>query len=138
MGANVQLEPVTHESILMVRPQAMRRALTNLIDNALRYGQNHAALSLEQSAGYVRIKLRDKGPGIAEADQETVFKPFTRLEPSRNSSTGGVGLGLSIARDIAQAHGGDITLENIRAGGRVEGLEVTLRLPRQVQPVLDS
>ena len=119
---------------LMLRPQAMRRALSNLIDNALRYGDSVAHLSLEQSTTFVRIKIADEGPGIAEEAQETVFKPFTRLEPSRNTSTGGVGLGLSIARAIAQGHGGDVTLENKRdAKGSITGLEVTIRLPRAVQ-----
>ena len=118
---------------LMVRPQAIRRALTNLIDNALRYGVA-AVVSMEQSVGFVRIKVTDQGPGIADAEQEMVFKPFTRLEPSRNSATGGVGLGLSIARDIAQNHGGDVTLDNLRnEAGEIVGLEVTLRLPRQLQ-----
>ena len=118
---------------LMLRPQAIRRAMTNLIDNALRYGKT-ATVSIEQSIGFVRIKVADQGPGIPDAEQETVFKPFTRLEPSRNSSTGGVGLGLSIARDIAQSHGGDVSLENLRnESGAIVGLEVTLRLPRQVQ-----
>ncbi len=121
---------------LMVRPQAMRRALSNLIENALRYGGAQARLTLEQSIAFVRIKVTDAGPGIAPADHETVFKPFTRLEPSRNTATGGVGLGLSIARDIAQSHGGDISLENQKDGdGRITGLEVTLRLPREVQPL---
>jgi two-component system osmolarity sensor histidine kinase EnvZ len=119
---------------LMLRPQAIRRALTNLIDNALRYGGGTAVLGLEQSATFVRIKVADAGPGIPEGEQETVFKPFTRLEPSRNSSTGGVGLGLSIARAVAQSHGGDVTLENVKdAKGLIIGLEVTLRLPRAVQ-----
>ncbi len=121
--------------VLMLRPQAIRRALTNLIDNALRYGGGEATLTLEPSATFVRIKVTDVGKGIPEAEQETVFKPFTRLEPSRNTQTGGVGLGLSIARAVAQSHGGDVTLENQRdAAGKVTGLEVTLRLPRAVQP----
>lgn len=121
---------------LMLRPQAIRRALTNLIDNALRYGGGVARLSLEQSLTFVRIKVADEGPGIPAAEQETVFKPFTRLEPSRNTETGGVGLGLSIARAVAQGHGGDVTLENQRGeDGKVTGLEVTLRLPRAVQVI---
>ncbi len=117
---------------MMLRPQAMRRALTNLIDNALRYGKT-ARVELEQSIGFVRIKVTDAGPGIPEEEFETVFKPFTRLEASRNVKTGGVGLGLSIARDIAQSHGGNITLENQKDNeGNLTGLEVTLRLPRGV------
>jgi two-component system osmolarity sensor histidine kinase EnvZ len=132
-GADVafgESAPVT----LMVRPQAMRRAIANLIENALRYGNGIARLSLEQSIAFVRIKVLDAGTGIPESEHETVFKPFTRLEPSRNINTGGVGLGLSIARDVAQSHGGDIALENQRdADGQVTGLEVTFRLPREVQ-----
>jgi two-component system osmolarity sensor histidine kinase EnvZ len=133
-GRNVRYrsgEPVE----LTLRPQAMRRALTNLIDNALRYGGGQAELGLELSATFVRIKVMDSGPGIPDARMEEVFKPFTRLEPSRNSETGGVGLGLSIARAVAQSHGGDVTLENIKDNsGKISGLEVTLRLPRAVQP----
>ena len=119
---------------LMLRPQAIRRAVANLIENALRYGGGVAEITLEQSIAYLHIRIIDRGPGIPESDRETVFKPFTRLEPSRNVATGGVGLGLSIARDIAQGHGGDITLENqCDAEGNVTGLEVILRLPREVQ-----
>lgn len=117
---------------IMVRPQALRRALSNLIENALRYGSK-ARVEMETSQAFVRIKVIDYGPGIPEDDHETVFKPFTRLEASRNVSTGGVGLGLSIARDIAHSHGGTITLENLRDGrGNILGLEVTMRLPRML------
>lgn len=127
----VRLDPCD-TTTLSVRPQAIRRAMTNLIDNALRYGRS-AQLELEQTVAFVRIKVIDRGPGIEEDDQETVFKPFTRLEASRNVKTGGVGLGLSIARDIAQNHGGTITLENQRdETGTITGLCVTLRLPREV------
>jgi two-component system osmolarity sensor histidine kinase EnvZ len=118
--------------LMMIRPQAMKRALSNLIDNALRYGHK-ARVEMETSQAFVRIKVIDYGPGIAEDDHEMVFKPFTRLEASRNVATGGVGLGLSIARDIAHSHGGTITLENLKDGrGQVLGLEVTMRLPRVV------
>jgi two-component system osmolarity sensor histidine kinase EnvZ len=114
------------------RAPAIRRCLQNLIDNALRYGKQ-AEISLELSAGYVRIKVADSGPGIPEASHATVFKPFQRLEASRNSKTGGVGLGLSIARDIAQSHGGDITLENRRNdAGDIVGLNAVVRLPREL------
>jgi two-component system osmolarity sensor histidine kinase EnvZ len=123
---------VCEAATLSVRPQALRRALTNLIDNALRYGRR-ATIDLEQTMAFVRLRVIDAGPGIPEADHETVFKPFTRLESSRNIKTGGVGLGLSIARDIAQSHGGSITLENQKnRDGTITGLAVTLRLPREV------
>jgi two-component system osmolarity sensor histidine kinase EnvZ len=121
-------------AVLMVRPQALRRALTNIIDNALRYGGGKAEVALEQSLTFMRIKVTDQGTGIPEIEQEAVFKPFTRLEPSRNLATGGVGLGLSIARAVAQSHGGEVTLLNLRDDdGKVLGLEVTLRLPREMQ-----
>jgi len=119
---------------LMIRPRAMRRAVGNLIDNALRYGGGIAEVSLEQSQTFVRVKVLDHGPGIPAEELENVFKPFTRLEPSRNSETGGVGLGLSIVRAIAQSHGGDVTLENRHdETGAVIGMEATLRLPREMQ-----
>lgn len=134
-GRDVTYTALREPIELTLRPQAIRRALTNLIDNALRYGGNVATLALEPSATFVRIKVTDQGPGIAPGMQEEVFKPFTRGEPSRNVETGGVGLGLSIARAVAQGHGGDVTLENQRGkGGDISGLEVTLRLPRAVQP----
>ncbi len=130
-GQAVRLRECVPET-LMIRPNAMRRALTNLIDNALRYG-HEAAVALESSVAFVRIKITDKGAGIPESEFENVLKPFRRLEGSRNSNTGGVGLGLSIARDIAQSHGGDIAFENQKdATGAITGLEVTLRLPREV------
>ncbi|MFM9890443.1 MAG: ATP-binding protein [Rickettsiales bacterium] len=129
----VQLQvdgPIT----LNVRTDGIRRALTNLIDNALRYGGGDATLSLEVSRAFVRVKVTDRGPGIPPSELENVFKPFTRLEPSRNAQTGGAGLGLAIARSIAQNHGGDITLENqYNDRGEVTGLSATLRLPREVQ-----
>jgi signal transduction histidine kinase len=107
------------------RPLALKRCLTNLIDNAIKYGER-AAVRVEDDAAQLRIIVSDNGPGIPEAEIELVFEPFYRVEGSRNRATGGVGLGLSVARDIAHAHGGDLTLRN-RAGG---GLEVILTLPR--------
>lgn len=121
---------------LSLRPQALRRAVTNLIDNALRYGGGKADVVVEQSLAFVRVKVTDHGPGIPVSEMEEVFKPFTRLEPSRNLATGGVGLGLSIARAVAQSHGGEVTLENQKDDeGKIIGLEVTMRLPREVQPL---
>jgi len=73
------------------------------------------------------VRVRDRGPGIPEDQLERVFEPFYRLEHSRNRDSGGTGLGLSIARDLAQAHGGTLTLANLPAGG----LEAILRLPRR-------
>jgi signal transduction histidine kinase len=107
------------------RPLALKRLLTNLIENAIKYGER-AAVSVEDDAAQLRIVVADNGPGIPEAEIERVFEPFYRVEGSRSRATGGVGLGLSVARDIARAHGGELTLRN-RAGG---GLEAILTLPR--------
>ena len=107
------------------RPRALRRCLANLIDNALRYGAR-ASLEVEERAAELAIRVLDEGPGIPEAELEHAFEPFFRGEASRSRETGGTGLGLGIARNIARAHGGDVTLRN-RARG---GLEATLTLPR--------
>lgn len=128
-----QVSYASSESLLwMGRAQAIRRCVQNLIDNALRYGKQ-AEISLHSSPTHLRIVVEDSGPGIPEEAHETVFKPFTRLELSRNSKTGGVGLGLSIARDIAQSHGGDIMLENRKdTQGNIIGLRAIVRLPREI------
>lgn len=107
------------------RPDALRRAMRNVIENAVRYG-DRARVRLALSAERLAIEVDDDGPGIAEIDRERVFTPFVRLEGSRNRSTGGVGLGLSIARTIVRAHGGDVLLANRPAGG----LRTTIQLPR--------
>ena len=105
------------------RPTALRRAIRNVIENAVRYGEG-ARVALGSSEQGVEIVVEDDGPGIPEADREKVFNPFVRLETSRSRDTGGVGLGLSIARSIFRGHGGDITLS-----GKGPGLRVHLRLP---------
>jgi signal transduction histidine kinase len=110
------------------RPLALRRCLTNLVENALRYGQE-AAIEVEDGAQEIAVRIRDRGPGIPEGELERVFEPFYRGEASRSRETGGSGLGLGIARNIARAHGGDIVLRN-RPGG---GLEALLTLPRTEQ-----
>ena len=109
---------------LTVRPSTMKRCLANLIGNALRYGTN-----VRVGAGWrqrtLTVTIDDDGPGIPAENREDVFRPFFRLEESRNISTGGVGLGLSIALDIAHGHGGEIALEDSPMGG----LRVVLTLP---------
>lgn len=110
---------------LVCRPVAVRRALRNVIDNALTYGET-AEITLSDGTDQVVIEIADHGPGIAEAQMDTVFDAFVRLETSRSRETGGVGLGLSIARSVIRGHGGDITLRN-RAEG---GLVVRMILPR--------
>jgi signal transduction histidine kinase len=107
------------------RPAALRRALRNLVENAVRYG-GCARASLALSKDSFEISIDDKGPGIPEEEFERVFAPFFRLEGSRSRTTGGVGLGLSIARTIVRGHGGDIELVNLRSGG----LRAMIRLPQ--------
>lgn len=111
---------------LMARPVALRRCLTNLIDNACKYG-GYAKVSASRSAGAVQIRIKDGGPGIPEDELARVFEPFYRLESSRSRETGGTGLGLTIARNIAEQHGGSITLKNAAEGG----LEVCFTLACQ-------
>ena len=109
---------------LMGRPMALRRCLVNLIDNAVKYGQ-YANVSVERMVGAARIRIRDDGPGIAPDQMAKVFEPFYRIETSRSRESGGTGLGLTIARNIAEQHGASVLLAN-HAGG---GLEVTLIVP---------
>jgi signal transduction histidine kinase len=107
------------------RPRALRRCLSNLLDNAIRYGRQ-PSIEVEERARELAIRVLEEGPGMPEAELERAFEPFVRGESSRSRETGGTGLGLGIARNIARAHGGDVTLAN-RPGG---GLEATLTLPR--------
>lgn len=106
------------------RPNGIKRALTNLVDNAIKYA-DQPGVRLITAGEYVEIYVLDRGPGIALEHHEQVFAPFYRLEGSRNKNTGGVGLGLSAARATVLEHGGSITLRNRRSGG----LEVKVRLP---------
>ncbi len=107
-----------------LRRQTMRRCLSNLIGNAQRYG-NHVSVSAGQHKKSIEIIIDDDGPGIPLDKREDVFKPFFRLEQSRNPETGGVGLGLTIARDVVRNHGGDLMLEDAPGGG----LRARIRLP---------
>jgi signal transduction histidine kinase len=102
---------------------SLRRVLTNLIDNAVKYGGG-AEILVSRDAGNALVAIRDRGPGIPEGELEKVFEPFYRVESSRSRETGGSGLGLSIAREIAQACGATIKLRNT-----LPGLEAMLRLP---------
>lgn len=107
------------------RPLALRRCLTNLLDNALRYGKQ-ATIVVEDAPTELKLRVQDEGPGMPEDQLERAFEPFFRAEASRSRDTGGTGLGLGIARNIARAHGGELVLRN-RAGG---GLEAVLTLAR--------
>jgi signal transduction histidine kinase len=102
--------------VLPLRPVAMKRALANLVGNALAYG-GAARATLSRAPGEVLLLIEDDGPGIPEDQLEQVFEPFRRLEASRNRETGGTGLGLTIARSIIRAHGGDVRLQNRTAAG---------------------
>ena len=113
--------------IINVRPKALVRALRNLIENAKRYG-NQADIRLAVKESDLYIYIDDTGPGIPEKDIERVFEPYFRLEKSRSRNTGGVGLGLAIARTIILAHGGTIALKNKETGG----LQVVISLPRSI------
>jgi signal transduction histidine kinase len=108
------------------RPTALKRAIGNLIENAVQYGRR-ARISLEDAASGPVIAVEDDGPGIPEERLEEVFKPFVRLETSRNRTTGGTGLGLAIARSIVLGHGGELVLSNRREGG----LRAEIRLPAE-------
>lgn len=123
-GAQIEVDVAEEQIILPLRRDAFRRALTNVIGNAHRYAR-HQRLSLKKSHGSVDIFVDDDGPGVPPERREDVFKPFFRLEESRNAETGGTGLGLTIARDILRSHGGDLILRESPLGG----LRASLRLP---------
>jgi signal transduction histidine kinase len=115
---------------LSCRPNEVRRAVRNLVENAVAYGKK-ADVQLAATNTAYEVVVEDDGPGIPEADQARVFEPFVRLESSRNAETGGTGLGLTLVKAIAESHGGTVALEN-RAEG---GLRARLRLPRD-QPAV--
>ncbi|MDH4556756.1 HAMP domain-containing histidine kinase [Pseudomonas sp. BN417] len=111
-------------ALLETRPHALRRVLTNLIDNALKFGGSARVEVQRDEQGKVQLQVLDNGPGIAEEELEEVFKPFYRVESSRNRSTGGTGLGLAIALQLSQALGGRLTLRNRDSGGLCAQLEL--------------
>ena len=125
-GVQVEVDPAVGGRLpCLCRPVAIRRCVANLVDNAVKYGRC-ARVRLGAGAACVELTIEDDGPGIPVEDQERVFLPFERLDAARTAGLGGSGLGLSIARTIARAHGGDVRLDN-RAPG---GLRVTITLPR--------
>jgi len=116
--------------VVSARADALRRAIGNLVDNAVAYG-GAARISVVDRPDAVRIDIDDDGPGIPNAQLEEVFRPFVRLEDSRNRTTGGTGLGLAIARNLARAQGGDVVLSNrLHADGTRAGLRASLTLPK--------
>lgn len=125
-GVTLEMGPGVEARLPYVcRPLALTRCVSNVVDNAIKYGQR-ARVRLLASPTTVTVEVDDDGPGIAQEQQERVFAPFVRLEDSRSRDTGGTGLGLTIARTIARAHGGDVVLANRPEGG----LRVRIALPR--------
>ena len=123
-GANIYAA-LPEDCLLALRPDAMRRCFDNLIGNARRHG-SHIWLTAVAAQDSVDVLVDDDGPGIPAAERENVFRPFFRLDPSRNPKTGGVGLGLAVARDLVRGHGGEVTLEESPQGG----LRARVHLPR--------
>ncbi|MFC3694124.1 ATP-binding protein [Chenggangzhangella methanolivorans] len=128
------------------RPDSLRRAVRNLVENASRYAGG-ARVSVFETAQAIAIDVEDDGPGVPKDALEQVFAPFYRLEVSRNRETGGVGLGLAIARSIARRHGGDVVLENLDKGlraritlpqARVAGESEQTSAPRQRRAALPA
>ena len=111
--------------VIVAREQSLRRAVGNIISNAAKYGKN-IAISLNYFDKNIEIIVEDDGPGIPKDKRDDVFKAFYRLEKSRNKETGGVGLGLSITKDVITSHGGTIKLDDSSLGG----LKVVINIPR--------
>jgi len=122
-GRDVTMAPAG-QILVECRPTALKRALTNLIDNALKYGKK-AQVAIASAPKTIEITVDDEGPGIPEEELARVFQPFYRVEGSRSRETGGVGLGLAIAKSLIERHQGTLTLSN-RAGG---GLRARITLP---------
>jgi two-component system osmolarity sensor histidine kinase EnvZ len=122
-GADVALDMAEGVTVPL-RRASFKRCLTNLLTNATRHAR-HSWVAAAPQGNIIEILVDDDGPGIPETQREAVFKPFFRLDASRNLETGGVGLGLTIARDVVRRHGGDISLADSPRGG----LRVSLRLP---------
>ena len=122
-GANISLSS-EKRVLISLRPNLFRRCMANLIENADRYA-SAVSVELTVEVGFVKILIDDNGPGISEELRDQVFRPFFRLDDSRNLDTGGVGLGLAIARDAIISHGGEIELQDSPTGG----LRVLLKLP---------
>lgn len=123
-GRDITLKTEAIPPTVPLKAIAFERCLTNLIGNAARYGKR-VTIVATQTGPFIQVEVDDDGPGIPESQREDAFKAFHRLEPSRNPMTGGVGLGLTIARDIVRGMGGEITLDESAMGG----LKVVVRIP---------
>ncbi len=124
-GGNIVLEAPSSLSAY-IKPNAISRAIQNIVDNAAKYARTAKLTAWrDEHNGCIAIQIDDDGPGIPVANYEEVFRPFYRIDASRNASSGGVGLGLSIAQDVILAHGGTISLAQSHMGG----LRVLIHLP---------
>jgi two-component system osmolarity sensor histidine kinase EnvZ len=133
LAERTRLEVVAPLMVSMrLRPLAMKRAISNLANNAADYGKR-VRVTVAAEAGSAVVTVEDDGPGIPEASHEDAFRPFSRLDAARNQNVSGVGLGLTIARDTARAHGGDVVLGRSEMGG----LKATIRLPFGAAPARD-
>jgi signal transduction histidine kinase len=114
-GLAVEMEP-SPPVVFTCQPDALKRALTNLLENGVKYG-GRARARIVVLPDKIEVVVDDDGPGIVDSELERVFQPFYRIESSRARETGGIGLGLAIARSIVEAHGGDLVLSNRKEGG---------------------
>jgi len=115
-----------HAGVIPARAVALKRAIANLVDNAIKYGRD-VHIEMGQTRSHSTVAVCDRGAGIPAEDLPKVTTPFYRVESSRNRDTGGAGLGLAIAKDIVESQGGELVLAN-RADG--SGLIATVKLPR--------
>lgn len=120
----IRIRQPSSDLVLPLKRQAFKRAITNLVTNATRFGA-YVVIRASADQEWLRIEVDDDGPGIPPAERDNVFRPFYRLGNGRNQDTGNTGLGLAIARDIARSHGGEISLGESPMGG----LRATVRVP---------
>jgi two-component system, OmpR family, osmolarity sensor histidine kinase EnvZ len=120
----IRIRQPSSDLVLPLKRQAFKRAISNLVTNATRFG-DYVVIRASTDKDWLRIDVDDDGPGIPPAERDNVFRPFYRLGNDRNQDSGNTGLGLAIARDIARSHGGDITLSESPMGG----LRATVRVP---------
>jgi signal transduction histidine kinase len=124
IASGARIAVVVPPLVVRGKPLALKRALGNLVDNGLRYGERLEICAAEAD-GTLTLTIRDHGPGLPESSREEIFEPYVRLEHGKEAHREGSGLGLGIARGILREHGGDVRLDNAAGGGLV----ATVRLP---------